>query len=268
MTLILKKPYLTLFFIQLISCGPTKEKPFSKSLVDPLLSVTGSYQGIFHPINSNQTPRLRGSLTIVYKDNLTATIRLAGASSNSLTIQGIHSGRCPGPEDDLNQDGHIDAEEGFHAYQGMLIPLDDDLSSQHMGWGIFPVTDAFGEYIWSRVGPIRPLLEDLKDEDINLQDELIKLREKDLNLEGKVVVVRGLSANIPLPETVAGKGRLTPHASFPIACGNLKRIKNSPGIVVKDGELSFSYDPNYQGHGTDDEASFPDHEDPDVNYGN
>lgn len=264
----LKKIHPLLFLGLVCSCGQGTEKAKAEKTENKLQSSWGSYLGKLVAVNPSETPRLRGSLTLVYKDDLTASMRLAGGSPSSLSLQGIHEGRCPVMEDDLNRDGFIDGEEGALAFRGMLIPLDDDLHSQHMGWGIFPTTDSFGEYIWSRVSSMNDLLQDLNEEDLNLQDELIKLGNKDLELEGKVVVVRGLTTTVSLPDSVAGSGHLSPHASFPIACGKLFKTSKVPGRIEKEGESSFPYGSEYEGHGNDDEANFPSGDEGGINYGN
>jgi hypothetical protein len=257
----------SLLLLLIITSCQKKEKFINDFKDETLQNKWGNFKGKLYPVNPSQTPSLRGSLTAIYRQEFTATLRLAGARPSSLSLQGIHIGRCPDSRDDQNHDGLIDGEEGFKAFKEMIIPLDDDLNSQHMGWGIFPVTDSFGGYIWSRVATLENLLEDLRMEDINPYDEMSKILDRSLSLEGKVVVIRGINNLISLPDSVAGMGRLSPHAAFPVACGKLEKIFSTPGKIEKDEEISILYDSNQEGHGFDDDAFFSSLENDEINYG-
>lgn len=197
----------------------------------------GVYQGLLAPVNKDVSGHLNGSLTIVReKEEFTADVRLSGGPKSSLHAQNIHIGRrCPDISDDINNDGFIDGEEGAAAYGGIIIPLDDDLNSQHIGLGTFPVTDEYGYYFWSRTVEFGKLLSDLKEEDINELDDYVKMKsEKRLNLTDMVVVIKGVPETTLLPITVAGRGRTTPHQSLPIACGIIRKLKMAPGVLDRD----------------------------------
>lgn len=195
------------------------------------IEVVGIYQALFKGLN-NIVPDLRGSLTVVREeDEFIADLRLSRGPRNTLITQSIHEGqRCPELSDDLNQDGFIDGEESFIAIKRIIIPLDDDLQSQRMGSGLYPVTDQNGNYFWSRLSSFSRMLEDLKEVDLNPHDDILKIdTSENLKLLNKVVILRGAPNNLPLPDTVMGHGKLNSHQSLPIACGILKKIKKIPG---------------------------------------
>lgn len=225
----------------LFSCseggGGGSAVPPGKNADNLEVEMNGIYQAKLRPVNKKFGTQLNGSLTLVReKDEFIADIRFSAGPKSSIHSQGIHVGeRCPDERDDLNLDGYIDAEEGAAVYKEILIPLDDDLSSQRMGLGIFPVTDEYGYYFWSRTVSFEKLILDLHEEDINLTDDLVKLAgNKTLQARGKVVIIRGIPATEVLPETVLGRGRQGPHEAIPVACGVISKLTSVPGEIDRD----------------------------------
>lgn len=199
--------------------------------------LTGTYQAILSPLNKTVSGHLNGSLTLVReKDDVVIDVRVASGPLSSIHSQNIHVGdRCPTEADDINGDGYLDAEEVSAIVKDILIPLDDDISSQWLGLGTFPVTDEFGYYFWSRATSFQKMMADLRDEDINMKDDYVKIgSDKALTMIGKVVLIRGVPDATPLPETVLGRGRLSPQAGLPIACAVIKRIGTVPGVIDPD----------------------------------
>lgn len=191
---------------------------------------------------------------------LTLTFIVNAGPRAAVINQSIHIGsRCPSEQDDLNNDGFVDANEGAKVYDKVIIPLDDDIGSQHIGLGIYPVSDNFGYYLWSRTTSFVKLQDDLQDEDINLKDDYVKLLpDKNLTINGKVAVIRGVPESTILPDSVSGRGKLSPHQGLPVACGVLQRVGPPPGevdldetgIPVPEGETVGGYS------GVDDGALF------------
>jgi hypothetical protein len=199
--------------------------------------MAGTYQAVFAPLNTNVSGHLNGSLTIVKeKNDFIADVRFSEGPASTLHTQTIHVGnRCPTLADDLNADGWIDGEELAQVVKEILIPLDDDISSQRMGLGTYPAADEFGYYFWSRATTLDKLMEDLHEEDINLTDDYVKLGNvKSLSMLGKVVVISGVPTTTPLPETVIGRGRMTPHQALPVACGVIRKLESVPGVIDTD----------------------------------
>jgi hypothetical protein len=246
-----------------LSCGKNeKTKEFSKTNENLETEMAGIYQAILLPLNKQVSGHLNGSLTLVKSDDeFIADVRLSGGPKSVLQSQGIHIGeRCPGEEEDINKDGYIDGEEGAEVYNEILLPLDDDLSSQRIGLGIFPVTDVYGSYFWSRATSFEKMMTDLREEDINLTDDYVKLpASMALSPIGKVVIIRGVPKSYELPATVLGRGRQGPHEGLPIACGIIKKLQNVPGEIDHDKTGIPVPSPDYSGGfaGTDDGAIFP-----------
>jgi hypothetical protein len=233
----------------------TKSEPIETELF-------GTYQAVFAPINTKVSGHLNGSLTIVReRDEVVVDVRLSNGPASTLHTQTIHmDGRCPTEADDLNLDGYVDGEEAAKVTGNVLIPLDDDISSQRMGLGTYPATDIYGYYFWSRTTPFEKLMEDLREEDINPTDEYAKLgNEKSLTMINRIVVIRGVPDTTPLPETALGFGRMTKFQALPVACGVIKRQgrvsgeidKDNTGIPVPAGETIGG------SSGADDGANFP-----------
>lgn len=200
-------------------------------------NLDGIYLAKLKPINPAFSKYLNGSLTLhKNQKHLFAAIRFSQGPQNSIHEQSLYYGkRCPNNYDDLNGDQFIDSSEIENLAHEKLIPLDDDLSSQRMGSGIFPKSDEYGSYEWTRSTLFELLLKDLKDEDLNLKDNLVKLnRGLEFNFEHLIVIIRGVSLETPLPETSSDKRDLNGHFSFPVACGVMRKISQSPGTIDKD----------------------------------
>lgn len=224
--------------------------------------LSGIYQAILAPVNKTVSGHMNGSLTIVReRDDVVIDVRFSNGPAKSIHSQNIHVGsRCPNESDDINRDGYIDAEEVASVVNEVLIPLDDDISSQWMGLGTFPVSDDFGYYFWSRATPFEKMMADLRDEDINLKDEYVKIgSDKALTMIGKVVLIRGVPDTTPLPETVLGRGRLSPHAGLPVACAVIRRLNSTPGVIDTDRtDIPVPEGETIGGSsGADDGADFP-----------
>lgn len=235
--------YITLSLALAAACsksgggGGSGKKAPSKTTEPLEVEMYGTYQAIFAPLNKEVSGHLNGSLTLVReRDEFVADVRLASAPASILHTQTIHVGsRCPEEKDDLNFDGFVDGEEAALVHKGVLIPLDDDLSSQRMGLGTYPVADQYGQYFWSRATSFEKLMEDLREEDINHTDEYVKLgSEKSLTVSNKVVIIRGVPETTPLPETVKGVGRLNKYQALPVACGVIRKLTKVPGVIDPD----------------------------------
>jgi hypothetical protein len=197
----------------------------------------GTYQAYLLPVNKTVSGHLNGTVALVReKEDLTIEVRLSGGPLSALHTQSIHIGdRCPTEADDLNGDGYVDGEEGALVYKEIIIPLDDDIGSQRMGLGSYPVSNEYGYYLWGRTTLFEKIMEDLREEDINLRDDYVKLESnKSLTMFGKVAVILGVPQTTVLPETVLGRGRMTSHQALPIACGVIRRLGTIPGQVDTD----------------------------------
>jgi len=245
------------FFIFFASCQKKESNHLQSFEVKNSLDLNGIYQAKLKTLNPEISKYLNGSLTIlIEKDLFHANIRFSQGPIDSLHEQAIYKGdRCPEKGDDLNGDGLIDLEEASKVFKGKLVPLDDDLSSQRMGSGIYPKSDHYGSYLWGRKVLLEELINDLKDEDLNPHDDLIKLDLDDVfQLENLLIIVKGIHKEIELPDTVASIRNQDMHDTFPIACGMIKRISKVPGII--DHDNGSRVNPNTD-EPNEDGADFP-----------
>lgn len=238
------KAFQNLILLSLIaSCNggggsASSSKPQMKPEPNPLgTEMLGTYQALLTPINASISKKVNGSLTLVReKNDFIADVRFSAGPASILHVQNIHIGkRCPTEADDLNMDGYIDAMEGSEVYKEIIVPLDEDLNSQRMGGGTFPLADEYGYYFYSQAANYEKLLADLRDEDINPQDDYVKLApSENFQLDGNVIIITGVPSDSALPETVAGRGRLSNYQALPVACGVIRRLTSVPGRIDND----------------------------------
>lgn len=238
----MKRQLITTFGITLflaISCGKNETRKVEAIARKEMLEtdMDGIYLSKLLPVNKNIATKVTGSVTAVREqDDFIADVRLARAPGSSTHFQSIHSGdRCPDERDDTNLDGVIDGVEAKQAVGKILIPLDNDLSSQWIGLEKFPVSDEFGNYLWSRKTSFSKMLQDLKEEDINLLDDYGKVSpENAFSVKGLVAVIYGIPEVTKLPQSTLENGRLTRAAAIPIACGVFRKVEASPGRIESD----------------------------------
>lgn len=204
-----------------------------------------SYLAVLTPTNSVIARDISGNVNINREEqSLVAYVRFAGGDKEIGHTQRIHVGTaCPTLEQDANGDGIIDINEAMDFVGPVLIPLDGDLSTQDRGSSVYPVSDIYGNYWWEDVVTFDRFLADLRDQDFDLEDDIVKLGEdKSFDLEGRVVLIHGVKAETLLPSTVTTRGRLANHQTVPVACGILKRVTEIPGSYEDDPTAPI--DPN------------------------
>lgn len=257
------KRFCFIFVFLLSGCGKKESpKPVSKEIhkteVKTILikepvrediapEVQGQYIAKLAAINPVVSGKVNGAFTFSRdSDELILDIRFNAGdlTSNVFHKQTIRSGyRCPTEDDDLNQDGFIDAKEGEAVYGNTIIPVDGDLNAQHLGLGTWPVSNEFGSYIYSQSASYRKFLSDIMDNDINPNDGIIKLASAEtFQISNKVILIQGVSIDASLPETVYAEARMERHESFPIACGLINHVEDLPGIIYEDLPVSASED--------------------------
>ncbi|HXH76238.1 MAG TPA: hypothetical protein VNJ08_14805 [Bacteriovoracaceae bacterium] len=213
-------------------------KPEAEVEVEP--EFGGQYLAKLKTLNSIVTDRVLGALTISKDgDELVGDVRFSGGpfTASILHVQSIHEGtRCPTAEDDINNDGFIDAIEGQKVYGKILIPLDGDLNSQDLENNIYPAADEFGAYIYSEVASFEKFMADLTELDPNEDDFHLKLDAAvALKLTGKVVIIQGIAPEANLPVSARTNSRFfTNFQTLPIACGVIGRVIAPPGTIRHD----------------------------------
>jgi hypothetical protein len=228
--------YLMLLGFQLliIACGSDSNNPPQQQQ-----ATQGSYQVDLRPLNSSVAGNVTGHFTIeIDNDDLFMVEgKVEGASAGVRHLQVLHTnGPCPEASADTNADGIIDVQEGMRSYGAMLIPLDSDLNSQIDGSNYGPLSNSSGRYRYQQSASLRRMLADLRDDDQDTSDAVIKLSTREeLNLEGRTVVIYGISARQNLPESVASMGTLSAYEILPVACGVIERTED---IQVNEGSPS------------------------------
>ncbi len=203
--------------------------------------LNGQYKAVFTAMNTSVAGVVSGSANFSREDNqLTVNVRFSGLQPNLLHTQYVHVGNeCP--TNDENADGFIDAVESEKITGQILIPLDADLNSQDRGSSIFPVSDVVGAYGYSEIASYDRFMKDLREPDMDTEDDFVKLGgDKALALAGRVVLIYGVAPESVLPTTVARRGRLASFQTLPIACGVFHKVTSIPGSADNDRSLGAS----------------------------
>ncbi len=210
--------------------------------------------GVGGPISGNVSVNKEGSRLIAY-------VRLNGGHAGVAHQQRVHIGTsCPTMANDKNGDGYVDVNEAFNAVGKILFPLDSDISSQERGSSIWPAGDMYGYYHWERATSFDRFIEDLREPDLNEENDFAKLGPNGpLNLDGRVVLILGAEQNLAnLPATVGTRGRLANYQVMPVACGIIRKVAGVPGAVEEDPSLGPASGESVGGSsGADDGATIP-----------
>ena len=198
------------------------------------IPVPGEFQASLQPLNAvNGIEEVRGDVWIrVLGNRFFAQVTASGLFPDIPHAQHIHAAdECPTMDADANGDGFIDVLEGVPSYGPILVPLDSDLSTQ--AGGDFPMSNPNGSLFYRANTSGSALLADLRAEDPNPNDPIIKLGpEENLNLAGRHVVVHGVDPDMDLPSTVATIPGLPAQATLPVACGELN-------LNTREGRIGF-----------------------------
>ncbi|HXH30653.1 MAG TPA: hypothetical protein VNJ01_07555 [Bacteriovoracaceae bacterium] len=239
--------YFLIMCVLLVSCGKSGGGSKSGAIRNPItedkpsapveFEMSGAYLAELKPLNVLKAGTSQGAFTFArWGNEIVGDVRLSGGHPSILHAQSVHIGTaCPTEADDLNKDGVIDFKEGTKVFGKILIPLDGDLSSQRMDSGIFPLADEYGSYLYSETAIFEQFITDLKEEDLNPEDNLVNLfKDEKFNLVGKVVVILGVAETTELPVTVGSDERLANFQTLPVACGIITKVEKTPGEVDDD----------------------------------
>lgn len=240
----MKHTILLILIFSLSGCGNegrrVKAPVMKASSPDPAVrgesQSSETYLASFLPLNEKFAGKVSGSLTIHKEgDFLAAHVRLLGAAPNIIHAQNVHfGGLCPNEAADTNLDGVVDIEEAGPYTDSIYVPLDGDINSQYSLFGMYPMADAWGAYVYSQTASFTRFMEDLAAPDEVEGDLIVKPANATFDLEGRVVMIQGVADESALPETVAATAGLTGNQSMPIACGVLNRVWSVPGSIEGD----------------------------------
>ncbi len=256
---------LTATLLQLASCGggggssSGGGSSFSPRQLES--EAEGTYVATLSALNNGVGGPISGNVSISKEGGrLIAYARVNGGAPSTVHQQRVHVGTsCPTAANDANGDGYVDAVEGFNHVGKILFPLDADISSQERGSSIWPAGDIYGYYHWERATSYERFISDLREPDLNEENDFAKLGVNgDLNLDGRVVILHGAPETANLPDTVATRGRLRNFQTIPIACGVIRKVTAIPGELEDDPSLGPAVGETVGGSsGADDGATIP-----------
>ncbi len=210
--------------------------------------------GVGGPISGNVSVDKEGKRLIAY-------VRLNGGHAHIAHQQRVHVGTsCPTKADDKNGDGYVDINEAYSVVGKILFPLDADISAQERGSSIWPASDMYGYYHWERATSFERFISDLREPDLNEENDFAKLGPGGpLNLDGRVVLIHGADQTLAnLPDTVGTRGRLSNFQVIPVACGVIRKVTTVPGAFEDDPSLGPASGESVGGSsGVDDGATIP-----------
>jgi hypothetical protein len=207
------------------ACGSDSDDDDGIQIQQEQQEDEGSYHGSFGSLNPKVAPgtHMESNITIA-GDTIRVKVEGQDLPPTSTHNQFIYSGNsCPGPDADNNGDGLIDYQE-LTAHTGdILIPLDDDLSSQDNGVQ-FPSSNGSGNYTYEESASLEDVVSDLREPDTDPDDDIGKIGpDERLNLGGRVLVIHGVDRGVELPASVVAREGLSTTESLPIACSVIER---------------------------------------------
>ncbi len=207
------------------ACGSNSDDDDNNQIQQEQQADAGEYYGSFEALNPSLAPDAKVQSSITINDD-TVNVRVKGDELplNTIHHQFMYSGNsCPGQEADSNGDGLIDYQELLAQIGPILIPLNDDISSQTSGTR-FPKSNGRGTFTYNESASLEDMVSDLREPDTQPDDDLGKLGpDERLNLGGRVLVIHGVDRGVALPSTVGAKEGLNAAESLPIACSVIER---------------------------------------------
>ena len=189
-------------------------------------SVSGNYSVHFSALNTSVSGLTQAEAKMhLFGDQFSVTLEVKDTAPLTVHQQNLYyASECPSEKDDLNDDGFIDSRELSKLVGQVLIPLDDNISNQDEGLQLYPHSDAFGSYLYTKEDSFFRMISDLFSPDMNLKDNIRKLSSgQPFVLVGKVVVLFGIQEDLYLPGSVQSVDDESERSSLPIACGVIKR---------------------------------------------
>lgn len=200
-------------------------------------NIQGRYIAKFTTLNSHVVGTIPGSAQFMREDGrISAFVRLFAGSPSIAHFQNVHMGnRCPTMSDDTNGDGYLDIQEALKVVGPVVVPLDWDIGSQLSANRSWPRAFPNGSYEYTKVTSFDRFWDDLKSEDRNTNDNIVKLAaDEGLAITGKVVMIQGVEEIKNLPDSVAGYDRWKNFQTLPIVCGIYRPYTEDPGVIYEE----------------------------------
>lgn len=160
------------------------------------------------------------TITVDGEANVVSVALDASGLDATLHAQHIHAkpgqvSLCPPASADANSDGFVDVVEGVPSYGGILLPLDNDISTQDQNVAGFPTGATIDYNTSASLGDVRSAL--VRD-DSDASDPIVTLGANgSLAFQDYAIVVHGTTD--VLPGTVQTLPGLTNQQTLPVACG-------------------------------------------------
>jgi hypothetical protein len=178
-----------------ISCGDSSSNNSSRQEE----TNEGVFKAVLNPENPSVSAASGNAEISLIGDDFNVNVTMLSSLSTT-HAQHIHTGsRCPTAADDTNGDGFVDSVEASVVYGEVILPLDDDLTSNSGSFPSGPTYNYFQNASYSQI--------------------LANLNLQTLNFEKLVINIHGVPESTILPPTVQGS-----KADFPISCGIFNRI--------------------------------------------
>jgi hypothetical protein len=190
-----------------------REEETTSNDYDMVPASAGTYYTVLRPVNFHSNGFIPyGAATFTVKDDLLEVSTSMDDDQAVTHRQTLHIGtRCPTLADDKNGDGFVDYDEAMTVVGPALMPLDNDISSQLAGAGVYPKGRAM---TYNKSASLSGINADLWKADENPADNIMKLASgKGIGFENRVVLIHG----------TAFEGEEA-HISLPVVCGVLKKI--------------------------------------------
>lgn len=204
------------FLVTMVACGDDNEGD-TNVIVNPdeeREEEQGTYTGQPSIVINNEIDNDVRATSRARVDNdndeVIVDVDCQQAPPNVVHHQIIHIGvRCPGPADDINNDGYVDWQETQQVVGTKLLALDANLSSEEESG--YP---SGSNYRYSR----RARISDLRS---------ILPPGENLNLDGRVLVIYGANPQ-PLPATFQYDPENPTNISIPITCIVIQKQEGGP----------------------------------------
>jgi hypothetical protein len=183
----------------------------------------GTYYAILRPVNFHSNGFIPyGSATFTVEGDKLQVNTTMDDDSAVTHRQSLHMGtRCPTQADDANGDGLVDYNEAMKVVGPVLMPLDNDISSQLAGAEVYPRGTGM---TYNKTASLTAINTDLSKSDENPSDEIAKTPGRGIGFDGRVVLAHGTSQSALLPTSLAARGGETANISLPVVCGVLRKL--------------------------------------------